>query len=247
MSLARLAHRLTLVQALRGRTLAGQAVKDSAIPDIQDATAEAAQPYIAVYTDDQVGPQRHLEPPADGNSPTTMVGLKISIEIGVTAQSEVPQEWDIPTTDAGIELTLDAIERQILIVLADEANGWAELWRRLHRGDPAIKSIRGASAENGIRFAGRQIELTVQPLTDPPFGPAATGIWAQLLAALDAEPVLALPARVLRSLLEAPTPPPSWAEIRRAFAMDDPEARALLLDTVAEATLQAGGDAVPAS
>lgn len=236
MSLQRLAHRLATVAALRGRTLAGAAVRDSAIPPIDVMAGEERRPFIAVYTDDSSRSLRGLVPNTSGGT------LAIVIEIGVTAQMENDAEWVIPTTDAGMEIRLDAIERQIEIILqlnlsgegyrsapVDESNVWAAMWRRLHHGDPEVKSIRGASAEKGVRFAGRQYTIEVKPYAEPPFGPAATGLWADFLALLAADPEFGPLEPMIRALIEADAPPFDWETTMRALYLTQAEADALLV------------------
>lgn len=232
MSLQRLAHRIATVKALAGRTLAGDRVRDSAIAPIDVQAGEEAAPFIAVYTDDFEGRWRDL-PGRDDQT------LALILEIGVTARMLIADpdnpgneivSWGIPPTDAGIELTLDMIERQARIALDDEANAWAELWRTLHMGDAAYTSIRGASAEKGIRFAGRQLKVEVQPLDEPAFGPAASGVWSALLDAMDADAELVNLAPAVRSLIEADTPPVDWIAVRRRFGMDDGEVTSLGLE-----------------
>lgn len=226
MSLQRLAHRLATVAALRGRTLAGEAVRDSAIPPIDTMAGDELRPFVSVYTDDGGGVMRGLVP--DPSAKT----LAIVIEIGVTAQMTNDEEWGIPTTDAGMEITLDVIERQIMIALADEGSPWAEMWRRLHSGDPQIKSVRGASAEKGLRFAGRQITIEVQPFAEPPFGPAATKLWADFLDLVAADEILGPLEPTIRAMIEADAPPLDWQATMRALALTVAEADALLVAKV---------------
>lgn len=228
MSVVRIASRLAIVLALRGRTLAGDAVADSEITPFDKKAAEAVSPFVSVYTDDQARNARGIDPtrPVDR--------LTITIEIGVNAKAstEDGEEVDaIPMTDAGMELTLDTIERQILTVLGDDENPWSSIWKRLFRGDPEIHSARGAGTD-GIRFAGRQIKITVEPLKEPPSGGAATGVWADLLTAADAAAGRERTARMLRILIEAPAPLDDWSTLRRNMLMSADEGSALLLQPI---------------
>lgn len=241
MSVVRLATRLVVVLALRGRTLAGPAVADSEITPFDEKAAEAVSPFVSVYTDDQARNARDIDParPADR--------LTITIEIGLNAQvkDETGEEIaGLPMTDAGMELILDAIERQILMVLADDENPWSAIWKRLFRGDPEIKSTRGASAADGVRFAGRQLKINVEPLKEPPSGAPATGVWVDLLAAVDAVEGREQTARMLRELIEAPPPSDDWFALRRDLMMSAAEGTALLLEPTA-GDLPAFGEATP--
>lgn len=206
MSFARLALRIATAKALVGRTFAGDVVRDSEVGPIDDAAANAEVPYIAVYTDDcEVVPSTKNEAPGlvSGES---MVSL--TIEIGVTTrmkpkstrQGDSAFEWVIPTTDPGMELTIDAMERQVRVALADPASVWGEMWRKLALHVTSEKSQRGASAKDGVRFAGRQIVLMVQVPADPPAGAPLTGRWARFLELVNATPDLAPRADVFELL-----------------------------------------------
>lgn len=226
MSVVRLASRLVIVMALRGRTLAGPTVADSEITPFDKKAVESVSPFVSVYSDDQVRNARGIDParPVDR--------LTVTIEIGVSAKAQTDTGDEVeglPVTDAGMELTLDAIERQILTILADDTNPWSGIWMRLYRGDPEIKSTRGAG-DDGVRFAGRQIKITVEPLKEPPSGVAATGVWAELLALVDSAPGRERTARTLHELIEAPAPADDWFALRRDLMMSAVEGSALLLD-----------------
>lgn len=240
MSVVRLANRLVVVLALRGRTLAADAVADSEITPFDEKVAEAVHPFISVYTDDQARNARNIDParPADR--------LTITIEIGVNAKAQTDTGEEIagmPMTDAGMEMILDAIERQILTVLADDENPWSAIWKRLFRGDPEIRSTRGAG-DDGIRFAGRQIKITVEPLKEPPSGAPATGVWAELLAAVDGVAGREVTAKMLRTLIEGPAASNDWLALRRDMLMSAAEGAALLLEP-ASGDLPAFGEAAP--
>lgn len=230
MSIQRLAHRIATVAAIRGKTLAGAAVRDSAVAPIDIAASDEPAPFIAVYTDDQSSGMRGL----DAGRPSDT--LSIVIEFGVTAKMTFVdndgnefQEPGQPPTDAQMEITLDMIERQIRVALADDGNAWAEIWRRLHTGDPEYSSTRGASAERGVRFAGRQLTIEVRPLPEPPAGASATGVWADLIAAVEADAATASLAPIVRDMIEGGDVALDWQIVRRSLALDEAEADSLLV------------------
>lgn len=235
MSLQRLAHRIATVAALRGRTLAGDAVGDSSIPPIDVTAGEGRQPFVAVYTDRAARSLRGLASGSPGGS------LVIVIEIGVAARIGDGDDWEIPPTDAGFEFTLDVIERQIMIALADEKSAWAEMWRRLHGGDPEIESLRGRLADDGaddgedgdldgdagVRLAGRRIVIEVSPLAEPPCGPPAPLLWRDFLDLLAADDDQAPLEPAIRALIEASPVPDDWLAAMRGLLLTRPEADAL--------------------
>lgn len=204
MSLSRLALRIVTVAALRGRTWAGDAVRDSAIPPLDVAARDERRPFLSVYTDDgQTAPR-------NGDLLSGLSSFALVIESAVTAQMEPGGDWAIPATDAGMEVSLDLLDRQIRRVLMDPDDPWSRLWRAVVVDVENVRSMRGASNDQGLRFAGRQIEIQVRALADPPPGRIASGVWADLLSSLESEPDYVPLAAALRAEIEGavPTPPP---------------------------------------
>lgn len=183
MAFTALALRLATVLALRGHTVAGDRVMDSAITPVDQRVAAERQPALAVYTDD-------LSASPEGRD---LLGgdrsLQLVIEIVVADQVEHEGEVSItvPETDEGLELTINLAERQVLRALQAEAGGWAEIWRGLVLKINKVESQRGAGDKGGVRFAARQLVLTVQPLAEPGFGAVATGVWRAFLDQLALE------------------------------------------------------------
>lgn len=222
MSLVRLAHRLATVRALRGATLAGPRVIDSSILTVDVAALDEPKPFVVVYSDDLLRNQRGLDParPIDN--------LSIVLEIGGTSTMVNDESWAIPPTDAGLELTIDVIERQIAVAFSDEANPWAEIWRRLHHGDPRWKSLRGSTTD-GIRLAGRQITIDVTPIAEPAFGRAPAGVWADFLGLLAADPTMVGLDDAVAAVFVGGVAAADRSTILRRFALHAAEAEALLL------------------
>jgi hypothetical protein len=229
MSLVRLAHRLTVVRALRGATLAGDRVIDSSILSVEVAAKDHPKPFVVVYTDDLHRRQRGLDPGRRDD-------LSIVLEIGGTSTMVNDEAWSIPPTDAGLELSLDLIERQIAVALADEGNAWSELWRRLHTGDPGWKSMRG-STDEGIRLAGRRITIDVDPIGEPAFGRPPTGVWADFLTLLATDPTAGGIVDDLRGLFVGSTVATDAEAMLRRFGLYAAETAALLLGGDHETTI----------
>lgn len=201
MSIMREALRLTVVRALRGRTWAD--VRDSEQGAIEDLAVNAAKPVISVYTDDGT-----TNAPGD-------VGLFASasqsllIEIAMTARMQVEASGDTeivqPETDASLELSVGMIERQVRAALSDPTNPWGNLLPRFGKVQD-FKSVRGTLMREGVRFAGRQLQLTIDLIGDPPPGaeikPGSTlGTFLTLLAA-SPEPGAASTAQAFRDAVE---------------------------------------------
>ena len=206
MSLTRLAMRLAAARALLDRTLAGPRVFDSAVDPIDQTIAEQRQPLIVLTTDehelDVTG--RDL---GSGNHRCELV-----IEIAIASRVEVPaSDGDggqitiaIPHTDEGMELTLDIMEHQVVRALNRDDNAWSRVWMMLVPRITRSLSRRGASAENGVRFAARQLVLSCDLVETPVSGGAVTSnsAWGQLLTLMDADTALAGIASLLRAEIE---------------------------------------------
>lgn len=228
MSLSRLALRIATVKALRGKTFAGAMVRDSEIGPI-DETAEGAEvPFIVVYTDE-------CDIEANGAGEETSLfgcctGIDLTIEMAVTSRMKPGGAWTIPTTDAGLEFTIDALERQVRLALSDPDNAWAEIWRTLVREIKGQKSSRGASATKGVRFAGRQIVLTVDVLPEPNPGQPLRGLWLKFLALVEADADLQARKDLIVSIATGGAM--DWSEFKRlraAYGLPKDTADALLL------------------
>lgn len=230
MSLSRLAIRLAAVKALAGRTLAGDAVSDSEVSAIDVAAADRRRPFIAVYCDDGEGHGigRDIQPGS----------FSLAIEIGVTSRMKYTLENGaedhveaLVPSDALMEMTLDLIARQIALALADPGNEWADLWRRLVSKIGRVRTRRGASADKLLRFAGRQLEIDVHPLADPPCGKAPVGVWRDLLALIeaDADPAFRALAAPIRATIAGEAPAPDWSIDQAQLALSGGEAASMLL------------------
>ena len=234
MSLNRLALRLLTVAALRGRTLAGEAVRDSMVIPLDGPIAlELPQPFLAVYTDDGLSQPRGRDLSTPGGT------INLLIEFGVTAKMrfklETGEDDEVltpPPTDDRMELTLDVMERQIKIALADPLNEFAELWRILVSDVKSLTTKRGAFADRGGRYAGRMLEIEIVPLADPPFGAEPAGIWIAILGAFEADPRLARHVSLIRSLIVGDEPLPAWQILQAQLGLSAAEAGDMLITPV---------------
>ena len=200
MSLSRFALRVATAQALKGATLAGSKVFDSAIDPIDVQARERREPFIVVLTDE------HTRTPGGGRDMrhgTDACELVIEVAVATVAKAQDgTEEVVIPHTDAAMEFTLDLVGHQITEALMGGTGAWAQIWRKFAFTVTQITSRRGASSDNGVRFAARQIVLSCNILADPVRGEALSGTWAELLAAMEADAELAGLAGVVRFAIE---------------------------------------------
>ena len=206
MSLTRLAMRLAAARALRDRTLAGARVFDSAVDPIDQTIAEQRQPLLVLTTDEHA-----LEVSGrDLGSGTHRCDLVI--ELAIASRVEVPAEDGqggqitiaIPHTDEGMELTLDLMEHQVVSALTRDDGAWSRAWMMLVPRITRQVSRRGASSENGVRFAARQLVLTCDLIDAPAPGAAlpADGAWSKVLTLMEADAAMADIASLIRAEIE---------------------------------------------
>ncbi|SMC43039.1 hypothetical protein SAMN06297251_102133 [Fulvimarina manganoxydans] len=179
MSLVRYALRLCAVEALKGRTLVGENVRNSRIGAIDiaaDGTLRINEErgFVDVFTDDST---------ADENIDTRDLRengmLAMNFETGITTTMVETDEQTaesvivgvgIPATDDAFEATLDILDNQIVRALTDPENEWAELWRKLSGGVAKIERRRISSQDDGVRRAARQLRITLKAKADPTWG-----------------------------------------------------------------------------
>ena len=207
MSLVSLVLRIATVHALRGATFAEDRVHDSRI-DPQDLVSSDAEPFIIVAVDSvEAGASGRDLLGANGVVQLTL-DLAVATRVVVTSKrpdtgdgeegEEEVEEVVIPHTDAGMEITLDLMVRQIHRALLGANGPWSDLWRRVVTKVEKVQADRGASAEDGVRFATRQIIMSVNTLAEPSFGPAQS-FWGDALALLRTE----TPLQPIADLMEA--------------------------------------------
>jgi hypothetical protein len=214
MSLTRLVMRLAAARALRGRTLAGARVFDSAVDPIDQTIAENRQPLLVLTTDEHEVDITGRDLAGDAQRCDLVIELAIAARVEVPARDGQGGQITIaiPHTDEGMELTLDMMEHQVLAALTRDDSGWARAWMKLVPRVTRRLSRRGASSENGVRFAARQLLLTCDLVDTPAVGsdiPPGTA-WGEVLALMEADQNLAPIAAMLREQIEGANIP-DWA------------------------------------
>lgn len=187
MSLIRIALRMALVEALRGRTLVGDNVLDSQMGALDVAAdgslrTDQQKAWIAVYTDAASSKDGSVDVSLRALAPNG--ATQILIETGLTAaQVLIDPETEqsvvypgIPDTDAAFEMHADMVMRQVADALTDPRNEWAEIVRLFVRSFQSVERLRASSDQNGTRLAAQQMRITADLVADPIRGrPLADG------------------------------------------------------------------------
>lgn len=232
MSLVALAMRLTLCEALAGKTLVGDAVYDSNVVDLDQLIAkDQTKLVITIATDEQEGTFDGLAYDISNRKLDLVIeiaaaqGVRVEIE---AAGGEPPEEAvmaEIKASDAGLEMTVDLIVRQILTTMQADT-GWADLFRVVACNPVKFTSKRGAGWEKGPRFAARQIVITYEPLAEPVLGRAPEGFWAGLVDKLAEQGgTLARYGALITKVIEG-APIPEWRQLQVDLGLSDDAARA---------------------
>lgn len=235
MSLARIALRISAIEALRGKTLVGENVLDSQIGALDtdaDGNFKTDQeaPFISVYVEGGI-----IEAP--GRTATLMRpgDTDMQFEFGFTAaMTDTHPDTDestlvgvgIPATDGSFEMYLDVVGRQILNALSDPHNEWAAIWRDLSSDTVKIVRRRTSDASNGVRIAAHQLIITLKLLPEPAFGRelAETSVYARFFAKMDES---SHPYAALLKTLVQPAGATTLDAWRRSFGLSVDSADAL--------------------
>jgi hypothetical protein len=223
--------RLLAVQALRDRTLAGTRIFSSDPSFLgADAIAER-QPFVCVYS-------TSITIPRSGSG---LLGRDVELELVFECIAPGPADGLGPSDEA-LELTVDLLVRQVAIALGDPSDPWAARYQRLATfANGTILAGRSGSSEDGVRFAARQLTVTLRLLLEPVPG-QPNQFWSELVAALEAEedPSLAAYASTFRAALEGSRK--AWE--RAALMLGWSAAQAEALGTVTDEDARVPADVV---
>jgi hypothetical protein len=174
------------LRSLKGRTSAGEAVFDSAVEPF-DALRDNGAPVVVIYCDagkrdvqgrDLFGARQVIDLAFD-----MFVAQAVTVDAGET-------EIRIPASDEGNEIYLRSLAYEVEKVLLSEQSTWPELFRGLwfRASDRDLcEWDRGAIADKGRRQALLRAIYKVETIADPIPGTEPEGVWAELLAAMEAD------------------------------------------------------------
>lgn len=226
MSLSRLAVRIAAQRALSGQTLAGARVYDSQIDPIDLTVQGQREPFIVLYTDDHLRSVSGRDLSHGEDTLDLVIEIAVATKVLAPARDEdgdVTDAVEIPQTDAGMEVVLDILEYQAMQALQAGRTEWSRVWQRMTARLMRRLSRRGASNENGVRFAARQITITCDPIGDPDAGTDLVPgtAWGGFLAALDADAELSGIADVVRHAVTTGAPMSDWRLAAERLGVSD--------------------------
>lgn len=201
MSIVRQLVQIAMVEAIRGRTLASDAVLDSNIAAIGKLKFKDKQPVIAVSVE---------ETDAFGKNNTGFFGrpqeCKLFVQTAVAVKATFPVQTgetvadvevvEIGATDAAFEATLNILDRQWKQALTDPANLWGDRFRRLAPRLGRVMDTRITDPEGGRKYAARVYQIDAELIPEPDFGAPMPEDLAAILAAAAEIPDYADLARI---------------------------------------------------
>jgi hypothetical protein len=186
MSLIAFAVRVCTVRALLGQTLAGNAVEDAPVDPIP--VGKLPQPYIAVFTDTESNRPDARSMIEGDHVQDLVLHIILPAELKLTVDGQV---YDFSAQQSGAALVIDLIYRQVENVLMAGQSVWSNLWRAFVLKFDEVDArayVLQTGTESGVRVPAREIVLRCSTLFSPPLGNVPEGPWADLIAALSADP-----------------------------------------------------------
>lgn len=181
MNLTSLALRLATAGALRDATWAGTRVNVQPIDPLA-GLSDGQKPLIAIYTGETV---------VEGIAGRDVFGGDHTVDLII--QTYVPPRLvlagvgTVDTSNEYGEAVIEIMGRQIEVALMQAETAWAKLWRDLIFEVVGINSKPYLiQSDKGPRAVAREVQYTLKTISSPPFGQPA-GVWAALLAAVDAD------------------------------------------------------------
>jgi hypothetical protein len=178
MSIVRQLIQICMVEAFRGRTVAGDNVIDSNITAIGKLEFEGEAPVIAASVEEsdqnEKSSRGFFGRPADLKLYVqTAVAVKGTYLVVTGDGPDQEQELvEIGSTDAAREATLNILERQWKQALIDPANVWGNRFLQLVPDIGRVQDTRITDPEGGRKYAARVYEISGTAIAEPDFGQA---------------------------------------------------------------------------
>ena len=226
MSVVRQLIQISAVEAVRGKTLAGNDVFDSMIDDVTGLLKDKARPLMIFSVE-----ECHQKSAGQGErgflNRTTV--LKFMVQLAVASGKEIRDGDDvviltsIGDSDAAHEATLNILDREWRTALHDESNPWTQVFRGLVLGVGNMEDRRGADPETGRKHAARYLVADLSVIAEPMPGEELPSAIEQGLSLMEADDDAAYRevARNFRRLLGAGADKPDWQKLQSRLFLSD--------------------------
>ncbi|MBD8556904.1 hypothetical protein IFT84_20555 [Rhizobium sp. CFBP 8762] len=231
------------VEALRGRTVAGDCVYDSRIDSFRGLVNEDGQTALIISCEEA---EQDGTAHSDGGFLGRSTELRLLIQAIVVSVSKIKTEdgealvSDIAETDAAYEAVLNILDRQWRAVLHDYDVAWCRVFRGLVLGVGKIIDTRAVDPEVGRKYACRYTQVSLKVVHEPIPGRNLPPCIEAGLAAMEADgdKGFANIAMNFRAALADGSDQPDWRKLQsRLFATRADMDALLLTPLVTEETL----------
>jgi len=217
MSIVRQLIQLSIVEALRGRTIAGNAVFDSRMDTLPDLLDDQYQPVIIVSV--EASDRRNMSQGMAsllGGSAVLTVLIQTAVATGraIKGPDGTVIRAAIGETDAAFESALNLLDHEWRKILHHFDNEWAEVFRDLVNGIQDIKDTRGADPDTKRKHAARFVQLDLSVLPEPEPGDDLPEVIARGLDLMSADEEYAPLAEEWRTLLGEGSDWPDWRKLQ---------------------------------
>jgi hypothetical protein len=238
MSIVRQLIQICMVEAFRGRTVAGDNVLDSNITAIGRLEFEGEAPVIAASVEESDQNEKNSRGffgrPAELKLYVqTAVAVKGTYLVVTGDGPDQEQELvEIGSTDAAREATLNILERQWKQALIDPANAWGNRFLQLVTDIGRVQDTRITDPEGGRKYAARVYEISGTAIPEPDFGQALPeDVDAILTAVGDLEDYADL-EKIWRDLFAKAATPDERVTMQASAALSGPAFAALGLNVI---------------
>lgn len=220
MSIVRQLIQLSIVEALRGRTIAGNAVFDSRMDTLPDLLVDQHQPVIIVSV--EASDRRNMSQGIAsllGGSTVLTVLIQTAVATGraIKGPDGTVIRAAIGETDSAFEGALNLLDHEWRKVLHHFENEWAEVFRDLVNGVQDIKDTRGTDPDTKRKHAARFVQLDLSVLAEPEPGDDLPEVIARGLDLMSADADYAPLAEEWRTLLAEGSDWPEWRKLQSAL------------------------------
>lgn len=191
---------LTAARAVKYRTWA-----DDRVYFETSAALDIVAPAIAIYAG------RGRSEVRDGDILNGVTDVRLRFEFWLPPQFTVSGLVVDMTASQALPFAL--FWRQVETVLLTDLSPWAKLWRQFRLRIATIEYQRDPyETDKGQKLVVEIVELHIETLAEPAIGLPACGVWADLIAAMnaDGQELSALGDLFAAQLQGSPEPLPSW-------------------------------------
>lgn len=203
MGIVRQLVQIAVVEAVRGKTLAGNSVYDSRIDALPAILQDGKRPFLVFSIETGRQPKGDEGLLGRDNRFTLMVHAAVATASEIAGEDGSIAIANIGETDAALEAVLNIMDRQWRAALSDGGSPWGNLFLEIVRDVEEVQDYRGTDPDTGRKHASRLTEVSLTVMAEPELGCGIVPTIETGLALLEADGDAAYAeiARVWREVL----------------------------------------------